>query len=172
MPLAGLLAALLFPFVILMLLGCCPIPFPVRNVVVPETEVTVFDAEDGDPIPDAEVRIERYVSHVHGEDLADFKVVHTDENGQVFVEEMKKTETIMPLVPHGPDYYTWYVCVEHDDYQTRLRQNGLRDSHMEADDDGEIEFEPPWEVTVELEPGESTPCDEDYEEFEQDIEPL
>lgn len=133
--------------------GCCLIPVARTVTVIPEAEITVLDALSGAPISGAEVRLERHQIGPPPRGVLDVENGVTTTGGIVRFFERTTKEKTYPLMMHGVSQRGWTTCVQHDEYETAVFEGRLIEAM-----NGHVDT--PWHLTVQLNPGESTPCPE------------
>ncbi len=127
--------------------GC----FTRTAVEVPETKVTVVDAESGKPIEDATVLLEYAEVHPHYRSIRNFSQT-TDADGITRYRQRNTKVFESYCVMHGVGFYGYCICVVHEGYQTQHFGGGIMESELPASDE--------WDVAVQMTPGESTKCEE------------
>lgn len=140
---------------ILLLLGCsglCWAACAVENPVVPDATITVVDADTNQPVDDATVELLRGVRTVHGETLSVRQTEATDHDG-VATFEQQEDKTHLAIQMHSPDEFFWLPCARREGYETVKLP---RDDRLILEDYERQSSR--WEVTLEMTPGESTPC--------------
>ena len=156
---------LLVIFVGPVIFGCLPVPVKRTVVVIPETEVTVTDADSAQPVEGATVFLRREHLGPPPRELLDTALKLTDGQGRVSFEQEEVRETHMPLMMHGVPQRRFTICVSHPGYQTELTdwETYLVETGGQLSDD-----DLPWILDFALETGEPSDCP-DIEEH-HDIE--
>jgi hypothetical protein len=125
--------------------ACCPIPLKRQVSVRPELTVTVADA-DGAPVAHAAVLVRRITNGPPPTRETHHWTTATDATGTVVLDAIEESETYLPLMMHGVEWYAWEVCVRD------TRGVGT------AQHSGRTPVEPPVVVPITLDPG-RTDCE-------------
>lgn len=105
-------------------LSCAPVPVNKTFVMWPATTIRVVDAESGEPIAGARVRITRYEFPYRRED--EVRKLETAK-GEVKIARETKSLRTFPLMMHGVPGFGWEACAEADGYaaaQMSMREDG------------------------------------------------